>query len=129
LRFSASTPSSTGASLIVVTGTSKDGARLEVAKKLGADHVIDVEKEDPLARIMAITGNKGVDVALDCTAGAGTFPACLQITVCDSPCCPVPGSAPWNCSRRRRRTATTRRRSPPLRVGGRELMTSNRSAY
>jgi NADPH:quinone reductase-like Zn-dependent oxidoreductase len=49
-----------------------------VAKKLGADHVIDVEKEDPLARVMAITGNKGVDVALDCTAGAGTFPVLLR---------------------------------------------------
>ena len=35
-----------GASLIIVTGTSKDGARMEVAKALGADHVIDVQKED-----------------------------------------------------------------------------------
>jgi threonine dehydrogenase-like Zn-dependent dehydrogenase len=68
-----------GAALIIVTGTSKDGARLEVAKRLGADHVIDVEKEDPLARIMAITGNKGVDVVLDCTAGAGTVPVLLGV--------------------------------------------------
>ena len=68
-----------GASLIVVTGTSKDGARLEVARKLGADHVIDVEKEDPLARIMEITGRKGVDVVLDCTAGAGTIPVLLGV--------------------------------------------------
>src|SRR6202048_2756902 len=57
-----------GASLIIVTGTSKDSARLEVAKKLGADYVIDVQKEDPLARIMDITGGKGVDVSLDCPA-------------------------------------------------------------
>ena len=68
-----------GASLIIVTGTSKDGARLEVAKALGADHVIDVEKEDPLARIMEITGGKGVDVVLDCTAGAGTIPILLGV--------------------------------------------------
>ena len=68
-----------GASLIIVTGTSKDGARMEVAKKLGADYVIDVQKEDPLARIMEITGGKGVDVALDCTAGAGTIPILLGI--------------------------------------------------
>ena len=58
---------------------SKDRARLEVAKKLGADHVIDVTKEDPLARIMQITGGKGVDVSLDCTAGAGTIPILLGI--------------------------------------------------
>ena len=61
-----------GAAQIIVTGTSKDKARIEVAKRLGADHVIDVQKEDPLERIMEITGGKGVDVALDCTAGAGT---------------------------------------------------------
>jgi threonine dehydrogenase-like Zn-dependent dehydrogenase len=68
-----------GASLIIVTGTAKDHARMEVAKKLGADYVIDVNKEDPLARIMEITGGKGVDVVLDCTAGAGTIPVLLGI--------------------------------------------------
>ena len=68
-----------GASLIIVTGTGKDGARMEVAKKLGADHVIDVSKEDPLARIKEITAGKGVDVVLDCTAGAGTLPVLLGV--------------------------------------------------
>jgi threonine dehydrogenase-like Zn-dependent dehydrogenase len=68
-----------GASLIIVTGTSKDGARMEVAKVLGAGHVIDVQKEDALARIMEITGGKGVDVVLDCTAGAGTTPVLLGV--------------------------------------------------
>ena len=68
-----------GASLIIVTGTSKDAARLKVAKELGADYVIDVQKEDPLARVKEITGGKGVDVVLDCTAGAGTIPILLGI--------------------------------------------------
>lgn len=68
-----------GASLIIVTGTAKDKARLEVAKRLGADHVINVSEEDPLARIREITGGHGVDVALDCTAGAGTIPVLLGI--------------------------------------------------
>ncbi len=68
-----------GASLIIVTGTSKDAARMKVAKELGADYVIDVQKEDPLERIMEITGGRGVDVSLDCTAGAGTIPILLGI--------------------------------------------------
>jgi threonine dehydrogenase-like Zn-dependent dehydrogenase len=68
-----------GASLIIVTGTSKDHPRMEVAKKLGADYTIDVNAEDPLQRIMEITGGKGVDVVLDCTAGAGTIPVLLGI--------------------------------------------------
>jgi threonine dehydrogenase-like Zn-dependent dehydrogenase len=68
-----------GASLIIVTGTSRDRARLEVARALGAEYVIDVNKEDALARIKEITGGKGVDVVLDCTAGAGTSPVLLGI--------------------------------------------------
>lgn len=68
-----------GASLIIITGTSKDKARLAAALKLGADYAINVEEEDPLARIMEITGGEGVDVSLDCTAGAGTIPTLLGL--------------------------------------------------
>jgi threonine dehydrogenase-like Zn-dependent dehydrogenase len=68
-----------GASLIIVTGTSRDAARLELAKRLGADHTIDVGAEDPAERIRQITGGAGVDVVLDCTAGAGTAPVLLGI--------------------------------------------------
>ena len=68
-----------GASCIIVTGTAKDVKRLEVAKKLGADYTINVSEEDPLERIMEITGGKGVDVSLDCTSGAGTIPVSLGI--------------------------------------------------
>ena len=68
-----------GADLIIVTGTSKDAKRLEIAKQLGADYTIDVQAENPLERIMAITAGKGVDVALDCTAGAGTAAVLLGV--------------------------------------------------
>jgi threonine dehydrogenase-like Zn-dependent dehydrogenase len=68
-----------GAALIIVTGTSKDRARLEVARALGADHTIDVDEEQPLERIVQITGGRGVDVVLDCTAGAGTMPILLGL--------------------------------------------------
>src|SRR5438067_4143016 len=68
-----------GADLIIITGTSKDTRRLEVAKAFGADHVIDVQKEDALARIMEITDGRGVDVAIDCTVGAGPAPTLLAI--------------------------------------------------
>ena len=68
-----------GASLIIVTGTSKDKARLEVALTLGADYAINVEEEDPVQRIREITGGEGVDVSLDCSAGAGTAPVLLGL--------------------------------------------------
>ena len=68
-----------GADLIIVTGTTKDAKRLQIAKKLGADHTIDVQTENPLERILQITAGKGVDVALDCTAGAGTSAVLLGV--------------------------------------------------
>ena len=68
-----------GADLVIVTGTSRDARRLEVAKAFGADHVIDVQAEDPLARILEVTGQRGVDVVIDCTVGGGPAPTLLGI--------------------------------------------------
>ena len=68
-----------GADRVIVTGTSRDARRLEVARALGADAAIDVQTEDALARVMEITGGRGVDVVLDCTVGAGTAPTLLGI--------------------------------------------------
>jgi threonine dehydrogenase-like Zn-dependent dehydrogenase len=58
-----------GASCIIVTGLSKDRARLEAAKRLGADYTIDVQSEDFVSRIMDITGGRGADAVVDCTTG------------------------------------------------------------
>jgi threonine dehydrogenase-like Zn-dependent dehydrogenase len=68
-----------GAAQIIVTGTTRDAARLELAKMLGADATIDVEQEDALDRVLELTGGTGVDVVLDCTAGAGAVPVLLGI--------------------------------------------------
>ena len=42
------------------------GARLQAAKKLGADEIIDFEKEDMAERIKELTGGRGADEALEC---------------------------------------------------------------
>jgi threonine dehydrogenase-like Zn-dependent dehydrogenase len=68
-----------GAAQIIVTGTSRDAARLELAETLGADATIDVDDGDVLDRVLELTGGAGVDVVLDCTAGAGTTPVLLGI--------------------------------------------------
>ncbi len=70
-----------GATTIIVSGTTKDKARLELAETLGADEVIDVLQEDALERVMEITGGVGVDFVLDCTSRAGTAPVLLGIDV------------------------------------------------
>jgi threonine dehydrogenase-like Zn-dependent dehydrogenase len=68
-----------GATCIIVTGTSKDARRLEVARALGADIVIDVQKENALERIQQVTTGRGVDVAVDCASGGGPGPMMLAI--------------------------------------------------
>ena len=58
-----------GASKIisVARGTASDRLRLEFAKKLGADHTIDVESEDLLETLADITGGHMADLVVDCT--------------------------------------------------------------
>ena len=68
-----------GADCIIVTGTSRDARRLEVARALGADAAIDVNTQDPLERTLEMTGGRGVDVVVDCTSGAGRAAVLLGI--------------------------------------------------
>lgn len=59
---------SVGSTRVIISGLTRDAARLDVAKQLGADDVIDVEKEDLLERVRGITGGEGVDAAVDTTS-------------------------------------------------------------
>jgi threonine dehydrogenase-like Zn-dependent dehydrogenase len=68
-----------GASTIIVTGTTRDKARLDLARELGADYVIDILQEDPLEKVFELTAGRGVDFVLDCTSRAGTAPVLLGI--------------------------------------------------
>jgi threonine dehydrogenase-like Zn-dependent dehydrogenase len=54
---------------VIVTGVGRDRFRLDWALKVGADHVIDVEAEDPVARVKELNGGQGADVVIDAAAG------------------------------------------------------------
>jgi len=57
-----------GAQPVILTGTRDN--RLEIGSRLGADHVINVRKEDPVAAVRKLTGGKGVDYVVECSEAA-----------------------------------------------------------
>ncbi|MBM3485128.1 MAG: zinc-binding dehydrogenase [Alphaproteobacteria bacterium] len=59
-----------GAGTVIITGTKQDKHRLALAKELGADATIEVDSEDPVRRVLEITGGRKADVVLDVSAGA-----------------------------------------------------------
>jgi 2-desacetyl-2-hydroxyethyl bacteriochlorophyllide A dehydrogenase len=54
-----------GADPVILTGT-RD-RRLDIGRQLGADHTINVNREDPVAAVRRITGGKGVEYVLECS--------------------------------------------------------------
>ncbi len=66
-----------GAGLIIAV----DGiaSRLELAKYYGADVTIDMTKEDPVERILALTGGIGVDSAIEALGNPVSFANCIRV--------------------------------------------------
>ena len=54
-----------GAQPVMLTGTRDN--RLELGRQLGADHVINVKKEDAVEAVRRLNGGKGVDYVLECS--------------------------------------------------------------
>ncbi len=55
-----------------------DDARLEMARKFGATHVINSTRQDPVKELMAMTKD-GVDVAIECVGIPATFDVCQKV--------------------------------------------------
>jgi threonine dehydrogenase-like Zn-dependent dehydrogenase len=69
-----------GAGCIIVSGLTADEKRLQVAKALGADHTIDVEKESLAERVNSLTGGRGVDLSIDTAGGGNTLLQAVRVT-------------------------------------------------
>jgi alcohol dehydrogenase len=66
-----------GATTIIAVETVPE--RIEAAKRLGADYVVDFRKTDPVAEIMRFTDGRGCDVAIEALGTQTTFEACLRV--------------------------------------------------
>ena len=66
-----------GANPVILTGT-RD-RRLELGKKLGADHTVNARQEDPVAAVKRITGGKGVQFVVECSGAANALDEAAQM--------------------------------------------------
>lgn len=64
-----------GAGGVMITGReSAVRTRFKVAEQLGCfDHIVNVEKEDPVGVVMAATGGRGADIVLDTSGNAAAL--------------------------------------------------------
>lgn len=61
---------------VIALGTDVDGQRLRLAKQLGAEYTLNVQREKPLDLVMELTGGYGAEMVCECS-GAG--PAAQQL--------------------------------------------------
>lgn len=66
-----------GCGLIIAVDTVPE--RLKMSKKLGANVVINPKDKEPVAEIMSLTGNTGVDIAIEAVGTQATFEACTRV--------------------------------------------------
>jgi len=66
-----------GVSEIFVIGLDRDKKRFEIAEKLGATAIINGSKEDPIKKVMDLTGGRGVDIVIE-TANS---PKCFSMAI------------------------------------------------
>ena len=64
-----------GATRVIVVGR---GPRLDLARELGADDVIDYTTGDPADRLLALTGGGGVDCVFDCAGGVAALTTAVK---------------------------------------------------
>ena len=73
--------------------------RLAMARQLGADHVVDFSKEDPVEAIRRLTDGRGVDVSIEALGLQQTFEAALRVLRPGGPLSPSGSTRPTCTSR------------------------------
>jgi L-iditol 2-dehydrogenase len=66
-----------GADPVILTGTREQ--RLAKGRELGADHVVNVTREDPVAAVRRLAGGKGVDYVLECSGAEDAINLALKV--------------------------------------------------
>lgn len=67
-----------GAGLVI--GVESVPARQALARKFGADEIVDFRKTDVVAAVRSLTGGQGVDAAIEAIGAPETFANCVKVT-------------------------------------------------
>ena len=70
---------SAGASMVIVIGLDQDTKRFEIARKLGADHLINGSKEDVSSRVKELTKGLGADIVVETANHPSTVPLAVSL--------------------------------------------------
>ena len=62
-----------------VIAVSRTRWKLDMATRMGAQHVIDVSAEQAVGEVLRLTGGSGADVVIDTAGGASTFMAAIDM--------------------------------------------------
>jgi L-iditol 2-dehydrogenase len=66
-----------GAQPVILTGTRDN--RLDIGRRLGADHVINVRNQDPVEAVRGLTEGRGVDYVVECSAAPNAINEAAQM--------------------------------------------------
>lgn len=69
---------SLGADPVILTGTRND--RLDIGRKLGATHTINVREQDTVEAVKAIVGEKGADYVVECAGTEAAINDAIRMT-------------------------------------------------
>jgi L-iditol 2-dehydrogenase len=67
-----------GARQVILVGTRQ--SRLDLGRRLGADHVINARQADPVRSILGLTAGLGADITMECSGSTETPQQCAEAT-------------------------------------------------
>ena len=68
-----------GASKIIVIGLDQDAIRFEIARKLGADEIVNASHEDAAKRVRDLTGGLGADIVVETANSPSVLPFVIDM--------------------------------------------------
>ena len=64
---------------VIVLGTSADEARFALARRLGFEHLVDVQRRDVVAAVQDLAAGRGPDLLVEAAGAAASLDQCLRL--------------------------------------------------